>query len=259
MQMYSVVLKPSKHKKKSQLHMIITSSGTGESVRRYSVNKTLFWIAVIVLSLIVGSAVGLVFYEKEIWDRYRSTINGQADMIADLEKENLDLKDQIDALNGQIQILSDTVNIKVASEAELAETIEQQSIPNAFPLSGSASFEIQTAVSEDDTAEGEEPEVVEPMVIFTATDGTFVVAAGSGTVTKIITNDAEFGNAIYIDHGNGYVSIYRNQGDPIVKEGDIVSGGNSLIMISSDNDKLGYQIELDGELIDPMDVLEISG
>ena len=62
-----------------------------------------------------------------------------------------------------------------------------------------------------------------------------------------------------MDHGNGYVTIYRNQGDAMVKQGDSVVQGTTLFMIGEDNTKLGYQMLKDGTYINPMDMLAISG
>ena len=62
-----------------------------------------------------------------------------------------------------------------------------------------------------------------------------------------------------MDHGNGYVTIYRNQGDVIVKLGDEVAHGTTIFVIGSKNTKFGYQIMKDDVYIDPMDMLSISG
>ena len=69
----------------------------------------------------------------------------------------------------------------------------------------------------------------------------------------------KYGNCITIDHGNGYVSIYRNAGESLVHEGDTVTKGATLMVVGSDNTKLGYQIKKDGEFINPEDLVEING
>ena len=65
-----------------------------------------------------------------------------------LEEENKTLAEQNSKLEAQvteqaeeIQILSDTVSQKVQSESELSATLEKQSLPTEFPLTGSASME----------------------------------------------------------------------------------------------------------------------
>ena len=121
---------------------------------------------------------------------------------------------------------------------------EKQSLPTEFPLTGSASME---EVSEGD-----------PMCIFHASVGTTVVAAASGTV--IAVNDDEiYGHSVWVDHGNGYITIYRNKGDTTVNVGDSVVQGTTLFVIGEDNADLGYQMQKDGSYINPMDMLAISG
>ena len=97
-----------------------------------------------------------------------------------------------------------------------------------------------------------------PICVFTASQGTTVVATASGTVTAV-NDDAEYGHNVWVDHGNGYVTIYRNQGDPSVKQGDSVVQGTTLFLIGESNTRLGYQMMKDGSYINPMDMLAISG
>ena len=96
------------------------------------------------------------------------------------------------------------------------------------------------------------------MCIFTAAAGAMAVSTASGTVIAV-NDDSEYGHNIWIDHGNGYVTIYRNQGDVKVKQGEEVTQGTTLFLISDENSKLGYQMMKDGVYINPMDMLVISG
>ena len=85
-----------------------------------------------------------------------------------------------------------------------------------------------------------------------------MIAAGSGTVLSI-KPDSEFGHVIRIDHGNGYITVYRYSDSPKVKEGDDVTKGQLLFEVNSSNSRVGYQVQYDKDFIDPMDVMEISG
>ncbi len=98
----------------------------------------------------------------------------------------------------------------------------------------------------------------EPMVIFTATEGTTVVASAKGIVTAV-EEDETYGCKIVIDHGNGYVSIYFNGGEAQVKVGDEVAQGRTLFLVGNDNKQLIYQIMKDGGYIKPTDMLSING
>ena len=129
-------------------------------------------------------------------------------------------------------------------EQVVAATLEKQSLPTEFPLTSSASME--------EVTEGE------PMCIFHASVGTTVVAVASGTVMAV-NDDETYGHSVWVDHGNGYITIYRNKGDATVAVGDSVVQGTTLFVIGEDNADLGYQMQKDGSYINPMDMLAISG
>ena len=74
-----------------------------------------------------------------------------------------------------------------------------------------------------------------------------------------VTSDAKFGHIVSIDHGNGYISIYRNEGTPVVSEGDTVDRGDLLYVVGSQNKTLGYQIQKDEKYVNPEDVMDIKG
>ena len=74
-----------------------------------------------------------------------------------------------------------------------------------------------------------------------------------------ITTDSGYLHCIRIDHGNGYNSLYRNDGEVMVKEGDEVVRGAILYVIGEDNTELGYQITYDEKYIDPMELINIDG
>lgn len=78
-----------------------------------------------------------------------------------------------------------------------------------------------------------------------------VVATAGGTVIAV-NDEGEYGHNIWIDHGNGYITIYRNQGDVKVKQGETVTQRTTLFLIGADNTKLGYQMMKDGAYINPM-------
>ena len=85
-----------------------------------------------------------------------------------------------------------------------------------------------------------------------------LAAAASGTVIAI-NDDEIYGHSVWVDHGNGYVTIYRNKGDTTVNVEDSVVQGTTLFVIGEDNADLGYQMQKDGSYINPMDMLAISG
>ena len=108
------------------------------------------------------------------------------------------------------------------------------------------------------TDENKDTATGNPILLLESSEGNSVIAAGSGTVLTV-TTDAKFGNMVSIDHGNGYISIYRNAGDPLVTEGSQIDKGDIIFVISDKNTTLGFQIQQDEQYIDPEDLIEING
>lgn len=233
-----------KHKRRTNHVVIVTSDAVDANVKQYRIRPWILRVIILMLCVIIGALIGYFSYEESLWEVVRQRNSEQQQAMKELEEEKQALESQIEGLNDQIQILSDTVNQKVQNENELAAVLEGQSTPTEFPLTGSASME--------EVAEGD------PMCVFTASVGTTVVATASGTVTAV-NDDNDYGHSVWIDHGNGYVTIYRNKGDVTVKQGETVVQGTTLFLIGEENTILGYQMMKDDAYINPMDMLAISG
>lgn len=164
--------------------------------------------------------------------------------ITELTEENASLVSLREELTDKVIILSDTINMKVEEEEAQEQVRAQAHMPVGFPMSSSASLE---------EADGEDP-----MVKLVGTVGNSIIASADGTVASIST-DSSYLHCIKIDHGNGYNSIYRNDGDVMIKEGDEVVRGAILYVIGEGNTELGYQITYDEKYIDPMDLINIDG
>ena len=200
-------------------------------------------VAVIVLATIVVLAVTCYRNDKQITVLLAQTEQQQKD-IEKLTEENAELISLRKELTNKVIILSDTINQKVEEEEALEQERAQAHMPVGFPMASSASVE---------EAEGDNL-----MVKLKGSEGSSVVASADGTVTSI-TTDSSYLHCIRIDHGNGYKSIYRNDGDVMVKEGDEVVRGAILYVIGEDNVELGYQIMYEEKYIDPMGLINIDG
>lgn len=246
------------HKRKNNHVVIVTSDAANAGMRQFRIRPWILQCIILILCIIIGALIGYFIYEKDIWEakleqaaRQNDTIQSLEDEKSVLEKEIEDLNGQIAGLNQQIEdlnndvkILSDTVAQKVQSETMLNEKLNQQYIPIKFPLNSGATME-------ENTSE-------ELICVFNAQKGALVVATADGTVMAV-NDDPEYGHNVWVDHGNGYVTIYRNEGEAKVEQGKAVTQGTTLMLITDDNSKLGYQIMKDGEYIDPMGMLNISG
>ena len=188
--------------------------------------------------------IGYAVYEGELWGRIREHDASQNAALIAAQDEKDALQEKIDEQDAKIEMLSITIQDQTQQIAELQAQIAEQSVPTDYPLTGSASM---TVITDGD-----------PMVEFTATEGSTVVAAGKGVVTAV-EEDEVYGNRVVIDHGNGYVSIYRNKGESQVKAGDEVASGTTLFMVTEDNRQLGYQIKENDVYIDPTTIIAIKG
>lgn len=258
-----------RHKRKNNHVVIVTSDAVDAQVKQYRIKPWVLHGIILVLCIIIGAMIGYIIYEQDIWAENLSQVamwqgeleikkqenatleqriieltDEMNDAIAAKDDEIKQLNDSINTMKEQISILSETVAQKTQSEATLAAQLESHFLPTDFPLTGSATME--------EVAEGD------PMLLFAATKGAMVVATAEGTVISV-NADAEYGQNVWIDHGNGYVTIYRNAGEIKVKQGEKVTQGTTLFLIEDGDDKLGYQMMKDGVYINPIDMLAING
>lgn len=233
-----------RHKRKKHQIVLLASDAVNAGVEQIHYHPWRSWFVIMILCAVLGACAGYFYFVNGIREEMDRVISAQQEQFTALEQEKAELESQIVSLNETIRILSDTVNQKTQNENLLSEQLERQTTPTEFPLTGAATMEMAT--------EGD------PMCIFTATDGAMVVATAGGTVTAV-NDDSEYGRNIWVDHGNGYVTVYRNSGEVKVKQGEIVMQGTTLFLIEDENSKLGYQMLKDGIYIDPMEMLAISG
>lgn len=196
----------------------------------------------------------------------------QIEQIVQLKELNEQLVSENETLGSRVASLEENLNQRQAQEQELLAAHEEAYIPRGFPMSGKAQIRDETAAA--DTQEAEEAEDADEdgqnetikivakeewkEVIFVAAQGTKVVATAPGTVKETRAAEGEISYVI-IDHGNGYVTTYRNQGTPIVEEGSEVVKGVALFLVGEDNTETGYSIRKDDSYVDPMEMIEIKG
>lgn len=199
----------------------------------------------------VGAGIGLLFLSAIIYCYYLTShvldmseknkqlsveleeVTAQRDLLV---KENEELKEKV-------LILSDTVNSKVKAEEER----EKVFIPTGFPLKGTATYNEENKMLEE-----------QPYAEFEAVQGTVVIATAEGTVASI-AGDSRAGYIIMVDHGNGYFSVYRNGSKPKVEVGEAVTTETELYVIENGKETLGYQIIENNVYIDPLSLMEIYG
>ncbi len=234
----------SKRKKKINYTLMLFADSKEGHIRQTSVDlKIIEAVAVIGLAVVIILSVICYRDKKSIELLEEETAKLNVD-IEKLTEENADLVSLREELSDKVTILSDTINQKVEEEEAMEEMRAQAHMPVGFPMSSSASLE---------KVDGENP-----MVRLNGSEGSSIIASADGTVISI-TTDSGYLHCIKIDHGNGYQSIYRNDGDPMIKEGDEVVRGAILYVIGEENTALGYQIMYDEKYIDPMELINIDG
>ncbi len=258
-----------KHKQKKTRYIVFTTNEADGEVKQIKLNNGLYGFLVVLFCVILGAMIGFGIYEGRIYDFFAKQSIENARAIEDLSLEKARLEIENEELGDKVKLLSETLNSKVQAENALNAEREQMHIPSEFPLTGSAQaketdtitaiadmlFEATGAVIQHP---GQAQAIGDPIVVFTAEEGSTVVASGSGTVI-LVDEDVNYGNQVVIDHGNGYISYYLNEGTPKVKEGDEVTQGDLIYVIGSENTTLGYQIKQDDAYINPMDLISISG
>lgn len=231
-------------KRKSKFALLVVSEKEDGTIKKYNISSTVVEVTAAVLFVLLVAIICKFVYDTITIKDARKEIVNQIVTINDLTDENEALSVENDTLSSKVAVLSETVSKKAATEDAISQETIENALPKGFPLSGSATMK--------------EAEEGEPMLIFTASNGTNVITTGTGTVISVDADEV-YGTRIVVDHGNGYKSIYRNNGAALVKNGEELGKGYILFSVGEDNQELGYQIMQDDEYIDPMLLIDING
>jgi len=242
-----------KKRKASYYYEVTVSNDPKAKVKSRRYTHTMLRIYQILITLLVLYVIGFVGYVNYDGVTTKQREAALKESIEKLQTENAELTASNEELSEKITILSETVNQKT----EVVAQIEEKSLPTGFPLSGTAELNEKS----EEVKVGDET-VTRPMIEFTAADGTYVIAAGDGTVS-VVAEESAYGWEVRIDHGNGYISVYRTNTEPKVKQGDEVPRGGLLFEIEKPDDedigKVAYQIIYNEEYIAPTEMLKIEG
>lgn len=234
-----------KKKSRNKYAVMIVKEGENGIITSHHISTAVCEAILIGLFLVLLIGGCKLVYDSISLKNLRAEVIAEMVKVNDLTDENESLAVENDTLASKVAVLSETVTKKVASEDALSQEEIENALPKGFPLSGSATMESDTLDER-------------PIVKFKASTGVNIVSSGAGTVLSI-EEDANYGKRVIIDHGNGYRSIYRNPGEVLVKTGETIGKGYIIFSVGSKNQDLGYQIMLDENYIDPMDIIEING
>ena len=231
-------------KRKSKYALLLVTEKDDGTMKQYTISPTLVEVMAAILFLLIVAVSCKFVYDSITLKDARKEIVDQIVTINNLTDENEALTVENSTLTSKITVLSETVSKKAATEDALSLETVENALPKGFPLSGSATMK--------------EAEEGDPMLIFSASQGVNVITTGTGVVVSVDA-DETYGTKIIIDHGNGYQSVYRNNGTALVKNGEELGKGYILFTVGEENQELGYQIMKDEEYIDPMLMIDING
>lgn len=237
-------------------------------------------VAIIVLIILCGL---LFFWQHQVTNqleeakRVISTLDMQ---IAELKTNEEDLIAAANEQQEKIQLLSDTLTSKTEQLTAYQDQESAQHVPSGYPVRGAAAIlsgdlmDTDNSNAEDDDLDNsdfddndmENPNdiidddeiIVEPSIEFMVSEGTCIIATGSGQIIDIEL-DEEGNSLLTIDHGNGYESLYKCIGLVFVNVGDSVSTGSVLMSITEEGSLFEYQIIYEGNYINPKECMVING
>ena len=97
-----------------------------------------------------------------------------------------------------------------------------------------------------------------PAVMIQAVEGEYITAAADGRVSNVF-HDAQYGNCISVDLGDGYELTYGQLGDISLKEGDYMQVGDVIGTVAAptkyfttEGPNVYFKLTLDGEPCDPL-------
>lgn len=252
-------------KRKITYTIILTSDSPAANYRRMHIKTgALAVVAFVAFVAVICYAV----YTTITMGGYIERNAKQLEQLVQMKAENEALTAEKESLVGKVSSLEETLSRKEEQEHELVAAHEENYIPRGFPMSGAAQIkeedtaadngEEQDGADEDENTLKVEAKTEWKELIFVAAEGTKVVATAPGTVKEVREAEGEVSYVI-IDHGNGYVTTYRNLGSPIVEEGSQVVKGVALFLVGEDNTETGYSIRKDESYVDPLELIEIKG
>lgn len=241
-------------KSKVSYTIMVTSDCAGKGPKTYHIKAGWAGLTGSVLFILFTALICFVVYNSVIASGAVSRARAQQQKIEQLEEAYAQAAQEKEALEQQVSELNATLDAGV-KETQLAEAAEEQKhIPRGFPLDAASAIKEDA----DEAQTGMVANQRRKEIVFSSGEGTNVVATAPGTVISIVP-DEDFGNLISIDHGNGYISMYRNSGNAVVKETNEVDAGAVLYIIGEDNPETGYSIRKDDVYVDPMDLLDMKG
>lgn len=93
--------------------------------------------------------------------------------------------------------------------------------------------------------------------------GSPIFASAAGTVTKATYSGLGYGNQIWLDHGNGYVTMYAHCNELYVSAGDSVGREQIIGTVGNTGNSTGphlhFEVRFKGQVLNPVNFVGTSG
>ncbi len=235
-----------KEKKRPSKYTVLFVPNNAGNVKQFKLSAD-FLIAIIILLFL--SIIGAVFYIIHSFGRISEAnreIEKLTGQLMDVTSSNIILEAEKERLEKELMDASISLEMREYVEQQTDNVAEMSKIPSILPISGGYS-----KLPPFDEGKG--------TVTFTVGDDTRIVASGDGVVEKVVS-DTQYGYRVEVRHTDEYVSIYRYNGQPEVKEGDKVMRNSSYIFIcNGGSNQFVYEVQFEGKAIDPYKLFKIDG
>ena len=180
---------------------------------------------------------------------------------ADLDRKNSDYKvalnnnkkaqddifEQIDQMEADSNALAEKIRkLTAKSSGKVHGTISTYPLPGYYNVSSSYGWRIHPVTGKKSLHTGTD---------LPAPTGTKVIAAGAGEVILAGWYGA-YGNAVIVDHGGGYTTLYGHNSSLNVSVGDMVTAGQTVSYVGSTGWSTGahlhFEVRVNGNTTDPM-------
>ncbi len=206
--------------------------------------------AVAIIIIVVGLMLSMVFHNHKLkvsLDEAETSIEELSETNRTLEGNVAALSDQVEADKKVFSKIEDTISKK---EEEQALEAEEAAIPNAVPIKNAKAIMVEDPYGDSEGGRS-------MGIVFSTLKGAVIASTAEGLVTHVDSDDDNpyYKRGVVIDHGNGYNTYYRLNGDVSIEEGAAVSKGDVLAVMTSDG-FVAYEIRKDGAFIDPKTMMK---
>ncbi|MGE4273054.1 MAG: murein hydrolase activator EnvC [Desulfitobacterium sp.] len=162
------------------------------------------------------------------------------------KKAQNNIFEQIEQMEADSNAIAEKIRKLTANSGVVHGTISTYPLPGYTEVSSSYGWRIHPITKKKSLHTGTD---------LPAPTGTKVLAAGNGEVIMASWYGA-YGNAVIVDHGGGYTTLYGHNSKLAVKVGDMVKAGDVVAYVGSTGWSTGphlhFEVRIKGETTDPL-------